>query len=315
MNSNLAPRYRRQNQLHTFLLLAGMLLLLSLIGWLVAGSIGVGWALAMGVVLIITAPRLSPRVILYLYNAHPVAPHQLTQLNDIISWLANRGELSQRPQLYYIPSSAMLAFSVGMQNNTAIAISDGLLRELTMREMAAVLAHEISHIHSKDLWVMAIADTISRVTSLMALTGYLMLVFYIPVFVFQDQSIPWLLMLLLVIAPSLSALMQLALSRTREFSADMQAANLTGDPKGLISALSKIDYNEKRWLKQLMLPNVRTPNPSLLRTHPLTEERIQRLQDIAQDELHPFSHQEDIQPVKHQTTRRAPRHHIGGLWY
>jgi len=315
MNSNPAPRYRIQNLLHTFLLLAGMLLLLSLIGWLVAGSIGVLWALGTGAVLIITAPRLSPRLILYLYGARPVAPQQSAQLTDIIAWLANRSHLPQRPQLYYIPSSAMLAFSVGMQNDTAIAISDGLLRQLNIREMTAVLAHEISHIQSKDLWVMAIADIISRITSLMALTGYIMILFYIPLFVFQGQHIPWLLLLLLMIAPSLSALMQLALSRTREFSADMQAMKLTGDPLGLISALSKINYYEKNWLGRLLLPNVRAPNPSLLRTHPLTEERIRRLRTIAQHDHHPFIHQQQITPLHHKTSQRTPRHHISGLWH
>lgn len=315
MNRNPAPRYRRQNLLHTFLLLAGMLLLMSLIGWLVAGTIGVMWALGTGLVLMITAPKLSPRLILYLYGARPVSARQSAQLTDVITWLANRSHLSQHPKLYYIPSSAMLAFSVGMQNNTAIAISDGLLRQLNIREMAAVLAHEISHIQSKDLWVMAVADIISRITSLMALAGYIMILFYIPLFVLQGTNIPWLLLLLLMIAPSLSALMQLALSRTREFSADMQAMKLTDDPLGLISALSKINYYEKNWLGQLILPNLRTPNPSLLRTHPLTEERIRRLQTIAQHDRHPFIDPQQINPLHHKTLQRIPRHHISGLWH
>ena len=315
MTSNSATHYRRQNLLHTFLLLAGMLSLLSLIGWLVADSIGVLWALGTGAILIMTAPRLSPRLILLLYGAHPVAPQQLTQLTDVITWLANRSYLSERPQLYYIPSSAMLAFSVGMQHANAIAISEGLLRQLNIREMTAVLAHEISHIQSKDLWVMAIADIISRITSLMALMGYLMVLLYIPLFIFQNEDIPWLLLLLLIAAPGLSALMQLALSRTREFNADMQAMKLTGDPLGLISALNKIDYYEKNWFRHVMLPNVRVPNPSLLRTHPITEERIRRLQTIAQHDHHPFIHLQQIHPLHHKTSQRAPRHHISGLWH
>ena len=315
MNNSPAFHFRLQNLLHTFLLLAGMLLLLSLIGWLIAGLIGVLWALSMGAVLMMAVSKLSARLILFLYGAQPVAPDQLGQLKEIINWLADRSQLPQLPKLFYIPSHAMLAFSVGMQKDTTIAISDGLLRVLNTREMAAVLAHEVGHIQSKDLWVMAVADAISRLTSIMALSGYLIMMIYLPLFIFQGVKIPWLLLLLLIIAPNLSALMQLALSRTREFSADMQAIKLTGDPQGLISALSKIEYYQKTWFEQLLQPSVRVPNPSLLRTHPHTKERIRRLQKIARHEQYPFIHETQIHPVHHKLSQRAPRRRISGLWH
>jgi len=315
MNNYSALLYHRQNILQTLFLLAGMLLLLSIIGWLIAGTIGVIWALGTGALLVITAPRLSPRLILYFYGALIVPPRQSPQLTEIITWLAKQSHLPKLPQLYYIPSSAMLAFSVGTQNDSAIAVSDGLLRQLNIREMSAVLAHEISHIQSKDLWVMAIADIISRLTSLMALTAYLMLVVYIPLFIFQGQTIPWLLLIVLLTAPIMSALMQLALSRTREFNADMLAIQLTGDPTGLISALNKIDHYEKSLLKKLLLPNIRVASPSLLRTHPLTTERIKRLQTIAQHNHSPFIHPQEINQFHNNKTQRTPKYHIGGLWH
>jgi heat shock protein HtpX len=137
----------------------------------------------------------------------------------------------------------------------------------------------------------------------------------LPLFIIQGENIPWLLLLLLIIAPNLSALMQLALSRTREFSADMQAIKLTGDPQGLISALSKIEYYQKNWFEQLLSPSVRVPNPSLLRTHPHTKKRIRRLQKIAQHDHNPFIHETQIHPLYHKLSQRAPRRRISGLWH
>ena len=277
MNKVSVSGFRLQNLLHTVLLLAGMLLLLSLIGWLVAAFTGVLWALFMGVVLIFAAPRLSPRFILFLHRARPLSYDEAAQLNEIIYWLTERCHLARAPRLYFIPSPSMFAFSVGLQKDVSIAISAGLLRELNVREMTAVLAHEISHIQSKDLLVMAIADAITRITGIMALAGYLMILFYLPFLIFQNENMPWLLLILLLIAPNLSALMQLALSRTGEFGADMQAIRLTGDPQGLISALSKIEHYSSYWFNQRLLPGLRVPYPSLLRTHPYMKERIRRL--------------------------------------
>ncbi len=134
MNNDPAMHYRLQNALHTFLLLAGMLLLLGLIGWLISGFVGVIWALGTGVVLLTTASRLSPRLILYLYGAQLLTPDQFKPLTDILDWLANRSHLPKTPQLYYMPSRAMLAFSLGMQNETAIGVSHGLLQQLNSRD-------------------------------------------------------------------------------------------------------------------------------------------------------------------------------------
>ena len=279
MNNDISRHYRLQNLLHTLLLLTGMLLLLSLIGWLVAGYIGIFWSIAMGAILLVSIPGVSSHFILYLYRARPLSSEQLL---EIIDWLSVKSNLPYPPKLYYIPSRSLLAFSLGMKKNKSIAISHGLIEALSSREMTAVLAHEIAHIHSKDLWVMATAEVINRITGLMALFGYLMLLFYLPVLL-KNETIPWLLLLTLIVAPYLSALMQLALSRTREFNADTQAINLTGDPDGLISALTKLEQYHHNWLRQL-LPGLHAPQPSLLRTHPATSERIRRLKEIAQQD-------------------------------
>lgn len=315
MNNDIVRRYRLQNVLHTFLLLAGMLFLLGLVGWLLYGVVGIIWAISTGLILLTTAPRFSPKIILYLYRAQRITPEQLKPLPDILEWLAGHSGLSKTPQLYYIPSQTMLAFSVGMTGETAVGVSHGLIQQLNGREMAGVLAHEISHIHSHDLWVMATADAISRITNLMALTAYLMVMLYLPLILLEDTSVPWLLLFILMFAPNISALMQLALSRTREFHADMQAVQLTGDPQGLISALTKIEHYQKTWIEQLLQPSMRVPYPSLLRTHPITEQRIERLRKMEQ---HPHSALLREQAIEHnhpEASRRAPRRHPSGLWH
>jgi len=275
------PIYRLRNTLHTFLLLAGMIFLAGSIGWLIAGAVGVVWSLIIGMILTVTAPRLTPRLILYLYNATRLPYQQSSKLAEVITWLTANSHIAENPKLYYIPSSAMLAFTVGMNKDKSIAISDGLLRELNIRELTAVLAHEISHIKSNDLWILSVADIISQLTRAMALIAYLMIILYFPLYVIEEIKIPYLLIILLILAPTASALMQLALSRTREFNADMQAIKLTGDPDGLISALIKIEHYDKSLLKKLFLPSFRTSGPSLLRTHPDTDERIERLRLIS----------------------------------
>jgi len=285
MKNNISQHYRLKNLLHSFLLLTGMFSLLGLTGWLVAGFIGLFWALGASVILLVIIPGSSSHLILYLYGARPFSPERLT---NIIDWLASQSHLSYTPKLYYIPRRTLIAFSVGLKKDRAIAISDGMIRALTIRELAAVLAHEMSHIQSKDLWVMGLANVINYITSLMALSGYIMILFYLPLLIIQQQSIPWILLLILILAPGLSALMQLALSRTREFNADSQAIKLTGDPQGLISALIKMQRYES-WLKHLLLPGLRIPESSLLRSHPVTEERIRRLQEIAQQDEHLFN--------------------------
>ncbi len=316
MNTDLTSQYRIHNYLHTVLLLAGMLLLMALIGWLIAGFVGVFWSLLSGVVIFLTVPRLSPRIILSLYGARPLYPEQLPQLYEILYWLSKQTDVKAPPRLYYVPSQTMLAFSVGMNSDTAIALSNTLLQTLNTRELTGVLAHEISHIQSRDLWVMAIADVISRMTSIMAMTGYLMIMIYLPMFLFTDEDVPWMLLIVLMLAPNLSALMQLALSRTREYDADVKAVRLTGDPIGLASALNKIEHYQENWLKRILMPGLRMPEPSLLRTHPVTEERVKRLlaMEGQYQSQHPFSQPHGVNGVPGGRANK-PRRRWTGLWH
>jgi heat shock protein HtpX len=129
----------------------------------------------------------------------------------------------------------------------AIALTDGLLRSLTPRELTGVLGHEIAHIANDDLRVMGLADSISRLTHLMALLGQITILFSVPALLLGIVQVSWPALLLLAAAPQLALLAQLGLSRVREFDADRLAAELTGDPHGLASALAKIERVSHSW--------------------------------------------------------------------
>jgi len=167
-----------------------------------------------------------------------------------------------------------------MREDSAIVLTDGMLRYLTLRETVAVIAHEISHIAGNDLWVMQLADTISRMTRMMSFVGIAIGLVSLPLMLLGRADMPWLAILLLVLAPGLASLLQMALSRTREFDADMEAATLTGDPAGLAMALGKIERIIRPLWQNIVLPHGRSGEPSLLRTHPATEERIARLRSL-----------------------------------
>jgi heat shock protein HtpX len=109
-----------------------------------------------------------------------------------------------------------------------------------------------------------------------------MLIFiYFPLYIMMDTAVPWLLLLVLMMAPTISLIMQMTLSRLHEFSADTAAAKLTGDPLGLASALEKIDYYQGGWVERMFIPSRRRCQPALLRTHPLMIDRIRRLRELA----------------------------------
>jgi heat shock protein HtpX len=261
-----------RNALHTAILIGGSALLLALIAWTVRGWTGLIWAALFGAFGLWTMGRVSPKMVLGLYKARALGPDELPEVHRLLRELAKRAELPSIPQLYYVPSKILNAFAVGKREDSAIAVTDGLLRAMTMRQLAGILAHETAHIRSGDLKVMALADVLTRVTSSMAMLGLLGIPFLFGV----DFEIPLLGILLLIFAPTLGGLLQLALSRTREYDADLDGAALTGDPAGLASALETLERRQGR-IWEGLFPAGRVPNPSLLRSHPATKDRIARL--------------------------------------
>lgn len=281
MSSILPEQYKRRNYLHSVFWLSGMLALLSLVGWLLAGPAGITWFILVGVFAFISAPRLTPNLIMRLHRARALQPGEAPQLFEVVSRLAARADINTTPLLYYVPGNVINAFTTGLNDNAAIALSDGLLRRLNARELSGILAHEISHISNNDLLLMMIANVVNRLTSFMAFAGFILVWLYIPMFIFASEQAPWLLLVVLMTAPTFSALMQLALSRSREFNADAAAAKLTGDPLGLVSALEKIDQYQGGWFERMVTPRQHMRDPVFFRTHPLMTDRIARLKKMA----------------------------------
>ena len=306
--SNLFPMYYKvHNYLHSIILLAAMMVLLSLIGWLLAGPSGMTWFLLAGVFVFIISSRLTPQFILRLYRAKVLQANDAPRLYEVITMLAEQAGVKKIPTLCYIPSSVINAFTTGLNEKAVIALSDGMLRQLNTRELTGVLAHEISHISSNDLFVMMLADIVSRLTSVMSFTGYFLILIYIPQFIMMGVKVPWMLLIILIMAPTFSLLMQLALSRAHEFNADIEAAKLTGDPLGLASALEKIEYYQGGWIEKMFIPYRRMHEPALLRSHPLMLDRVKRLKELA-SQMHPPGHIVDTSEKYNWLEFPSPEH-------
>jgi heat shock protein HtpX len=212
---------RMNNLLHSGALLLALLALLCLIGWLLAGGFGIVWAVFLGIAPFIVGLRIHPFLVLRMYGAKELAPDDAPQLFAMVEELGRRASLAAMPHLYHIGSRVALVFSVGQGERAAIALSDGMLRLLTLRELVCVLAHETSHIRNNDTWVMSFADVVSRVTGTISLLGQILVLVNLPFYILGDLSLPWLPLLLMASSPFASGILQLALSRTREFDADL----------------------------------------------------------------------------------------------
>ena len=317
MNDRRILTHRINNLLHALLFLGGMAGLLALLGWVVAGGAGLVLGLGFSLLLALVGPRISPAMILRMYRARPILPGEVPGLHALVETLSRRADLPAPPPLFYVPSEMMNAFSIGTRDEAAMALTDGLLRNLSGREITGVLAHEISHIRHNDMWIMALGDTISRVVGILAFVGQLLVLVSLPVLLFKYGTFPWVAMLLLLAAPTVSALLQMALSRNREFDADLEAARITGDPIGLAMALEKLESFQRRLWTRIFLPGRRLPDPSLLRSHPSTAARVRRLREMAEFPA-------PVQPLEARPPRlleawpvvvRRPRRHWHGIWH
>jgi heat shock protein HtpX len=270
-------RHNFRNTLHTVMLIAGTGLIMGVMAYVMFGGIGLVAATVFGAIGIAGLGRVSPKMVLGLYKARPLLEHEAPQLHETMRKLAARAELPALPTLYYVPTKMMNAFAVGRADDSAVAVTDGLLRAMTMRQIAGILGHEVAHIKSGDLKVMGLADVLNRITSMMSNIGLI----GIPIVFGTGLDIPLLGLGLMIAAPTLGGLLQLGLSRAREYDADLDGATLTGDPEGLASALEVLEARQGGKWEGLVLPGSRLPQPSLLRTHPKTEHRIAKLLALA----------------------------------
>jgi heat shock protein HtpX len=310
--------HKLKNFIHTLTLFLCMGVILSLLGFILAGVEGILWAAALGILILVISPNLSPAFILSMYGGRLLSADNAPGLYQITQELSARADLTTAPELYYLPSPIMNAFSVGTSANPAIGLSDALLNSLTMREIIAVLAHEISHIQHNDVRVMTYADVISRITGTLSLAGFLLVFINLPLYFMGWVTISWFALAVLIAAPTIMSFLQLSLSRMKEFDADRQAVLLTGDPEGLAMALTKLGAYESSIYDILFGRGHHASIPSSLRTHPETEARIKRLLSLKKplkQTLEYSNHDRFVIPVHYQESISKPRWHLGGFWY
>lgn len=279
LDSTALARQHRRNHGRSLLILAGIGAWMALVGWLVAGGTGILWSAIGAVLVLLVQPIRSTTLLKAMYGAIPLGPTQAPALHSLMTELARRSGLARVPPMLYIPRPELIALSTGWGRDGTIALSDGMLRVLPGRELAAVLAHEISHLRAGDLRLLRLAEAAGRLTRTLALFGLVLTALYLPTL--QGMGgVPLLPLLLLVAAPLVSDLLVLTLSRTREFEADTGAAELTGDPDSLIGALRRIDALQGDGWERLRQGNA-FKWLRLIRTHPTTEERVDRLRELA----------------------------------
>jgi heat shock protein HtpX len=276
------------NNLKTGILLTLLTVLLVVAGSALGGQHGALIAFVFALLMNGGAYWFSDRVVLRMYKAGEVSEAEAPELYGIVADLTQRARLPM-PRVYVIPSQALNAFATGRNpKHAAVAVTEGLLRILDRRELAGVLAHELSHVKNRDILIGTVAATIAGAISMLASMARWGAMF--GGFSRDGEGRGGNILVVLavsIVAALAAAFVQAAISRSREYEADAGAAQLLGDPSGLSSALRKLELGAQR------VPLESNPatahlfivNPlrgggmsKLFSTHPPIEERIQRLQ-------------------------------------
>ncbi len=307
------------NLVQMALLLATLAIIIALTFWAIWGATGVLVGLLIVAGGTALALRLNPESVMHLYGARAPEPGTQTQAAGLAAELAQRAQLVRAPKIYVIPSGMLSAFSAGTSERSCIALTEGVLRQLTMREIADVLAHEIAHIRNGDLALMSIADVVSRLVQVLYYLGLFLLAFNLFHLLVDEELISWWAIAVLVAAPAVMNLVQLSLSKQREFDADRTAALLTGDPLGLASAITRLDTSTGHVIDDVLppVPARRVPQPSMLRCHPAADLRVARLRKLEAPPVPPLDIAEEprislvgVGPIAMRARYRWP-----GVWF
>jgi heat shock protein HtpX len=283
---NPAPRPRFfSNYLRTAVLMAALIALLAFVGRAVGGVNGMAFFAAIGLVMNFVMYWFSDRLALAAHRAQPVIPAQAPTLYAIVERLTRRAGLPM-PRLYIIPSTAANAFATGRNpSHAAVAVTDGILQALTERELEAVLAHELSHVKNRDVLIATIA---AGVAGIISTVGHLAMWFG-GGSRNDDRGGGLAALAWIIVAPIIALLIQLAISRSREYGADASGAALSGDPEALAHALARLEQTQAVRPYEFAGPataHLFIVNPlrgtaaslmNLLSTHPPVEDRVRRL--------------------------------------
>jgi heat shock protein HtpX len=279
-----------RNYLKTTLLLAGLSGLLLLVGELLGGGRWLTIMLLVAIAINGISYFFSDRIALRASGARPVSQAQFPELYAIVSGLAAKANIPM-PRLYVSPSPQPNAFATGRNpRHAAVAVTQGIVPLLDRRELEGVLAHELSHVRNRDILISSVAATIGAVITWLA-----HLAFFLPIGGDDENGgNPLAALLTLLLAPIAAVLIQLAVTRSREFGADASGASITADPLALASALRKIEAYSRGTPPATTNPATAhlfisnpfksgggVPMANLFSTHPPTSERVARLEAMA----------------------------------
>src|SRR5271167_3157508 len=276
------------NTFKTALLLTAMTLFLLFVGQMFGGERGMMLALVVAVVMNFTSYFFSDKIALAAYRAQPVTREQLPRAYEIVERLTQKIGIPM-PKIYVIPTESPNAFATGRNpSHASVAVTHGILGLLTDEELEGVLAHELGHVNNRDILISSVAATLAGAITMLASMGRWAMIF--GGWGGNDREerggggIGALLMLIL--APIAASLIQLAVSRSREYQADATGAHFTGNPYALASALSKLDAYSRRVPMQatpstahlfIIQPLLGMNFGNLFSTHPPIAKRIERL--------------------------------------
>jgi heat shock protein HtpX len=280
------------NILKTTVLLAALTGLFMLMGYWLGGTSGMIFGFVLAAAMNFGSYWFSDRIALRMAGAQEVSYAEAPQLHTLVAQLAQASGLP-KPRVAVIHSDAPNAFATGRNANHAlVAVTTGILRLLDRRELAAVLAHELGHIRNRDILVSSIAATIAGAITMIAQMGQFALMFGGSSQDDEEGGGGGVLgsLLLLIVAPIAATIIQLAISRSREFGADRTGAHVSRDPEALAAALEKLEAYAQRVplpvhpaVSHLFIvkPLTGFSVQQLFSTHPPTAERIARLRQMA----------------------------------
>ena len=275
------------NTFKTALLLTALTLFLLFMGQIFGGQRGLVMAFGLAVVMNFVSYFFSDKIALKMYRAQPVTREQLPRAYAVVERLTAKMGIPM-PKMYVIPTDSPNAFATGRDpKHASVAVTQGILDLLSDEELEGVLAHELGHVRNRDILISSVAATLAGAITLLARMGYWASLFGGGDRDNRDRGGGFVALLMLILAPIAATLIQLAVSRSREYQADATGAELTGNPYALANALKKLDAYSKRIPMQaspstahlfIVAPLLGGVNfANLFSTHPPIAKRIERL--------------------------------------